>query len=132
MARRGGILALAIGLALLVGPSRAEPETDGFEAWIEGEWADPRVHRCGQVHVRIRVDGPLLQFDTITYGNALPGAFGEILRLEDDGSAILLNDLTGREQRVRYVTPDAHVLESLDGSGGVTFVRCEDPGGPAS
>ncbi len=121
-------LVLALGLAAPAGAAGDESGQGtraAFEAWIEGDWMDPRVHRCGRVHVRIRVDGALLQFDTVTFGNAVPGAVAEILEIEADGSAILYNALIGREQRVRYVTADAHVLERPDGSGGVTFVRCE-------
>ncbi len=113
-------------------PSARAGDPAAFKGWIEGDWIDPRVHRCGIVHVRIRIDDHVLRHTTITYGKASPGMFAEIVALEPDGSARLFNPTLGRNQRVRYVTRNAHVLEGLDGAGGVTFVRCEGEHGTGS
>ncbi len=120
-------------IAFALASGGAVAETDEFAGWIEGDWMDPRVHRCDQVWVRIRVEAGELRHFTVTFGNAVPGMAATILETLPSGGARLRNDLLGFDQRVRYVTPDAHVLEKANGAGGVTFVRCPDGGhGPAS
>ncbi|MEM9145245.1 MAG: hypothetical protein AAGC57_03540 [Pseudomonadota bacterium] len=120
----------AVPFALLSGlmaaqPASAQPaDIAGFSAQLAGDWVDPRVHRCGIVWVRIAVQAGAIQHFTVTYGNAVPGMTGEILEIGEDGAARIYNPTLGFEQRVRFVTPDAHVLERADGVGGVTFVRC--------
>lgn len=120
--------ALALAAALSPGLAPAGPAEDALAAWITGDWMDPRVHRCDQVWVRIRVEGEVLRHYTVTFGNAVPGMAGDILGVEPDGSALLYNPVLGFEQRVRFVTRDAHVLERGNGAGGVTFVRCPGSG----
>ncbi len=123
--------ALLVALLLAAGGAGAEP--DRFSGWIEGDWIDPRVHRCDQVWVRIRVEEGQLRHFTVTFGNAVPGMAATILETLPTGGARLRNDRLGFDQRVRYVTPNAHVLEKANGAGGVTFVRCPEAGrGPAS
>lgn len=117
-------VALAFGLAP---PSAGAQSEDAFANWLEGDWADPRVHRCDQVWVRIEVEGQEVRHLTVTYGQVAPGMTSQVLSFEGGGSARLMNHVLGREQRIRYVSRDAHVLERADGVGGVTFVRCEDP-----
>jgi hypothetical protein len=131
-ASRGAALALAL-LAAAAGAEEAfspaaPPARLG--AWAAGDWADPRVHRCGQVWVRIRIEEGRLVHYTVTFGNAVRGLSSEILAAED-GVARLWNERLGFEQRLRFVTRDAHVLERADGTGGVTFVRCDFAGDDA-
>ncbi|WP_285673035.1 hypothetical protein [Paralimibaculum aggregatum] len=121
-------LVLLAALPLAPAPARAAEPAAAFAAWIAGDWADPRLHRCGVVWVRIRVEGGRVEHLTVTYGNAVPGASGRILAYEGDGSVRIFNERLGRDQRLRYVTRDAHVLERVDGAGGVTFVRCPEAG----
>lgn len=117
----------AIWLAIL---SAAPVAAQEILAWIEGDWHDPRMHRCGQVWIRIAVEdgGAGYAVYQRTYGREVRAAGGPI-RDVDPGGLTVLNEAIGRVQRMRYVSPDAHVLERPNGSGGVTFVRC--PGDPA-
>ncbi|MEL6219135.1 MAG: hypothetical protein AAFR79_11820 [Pseudomonadota bacterium] len=121
------ILALGVFTPLAVS-AQDVPGLPSFSAQVTGDWVDPRVHRCGQVWVRIAVEGGSVQHYTVTYGNAVPGMTGKILEIGEDGDARIYNSTLAAEQRVRFVTPDAHVLERLNGAGGVTFVRCPRSG----
>jgi len=124
MISRLPVLALAAGALFLPAPSHAEPPED-FAEWITGDWIDPRVHRCDTVFVRIEMAEGRIRVYTVTFGNPVLATESRVIGLGDgDGKARFWSTLTGREQQIRYVTPDAHVLEREDGVGGVTFVRC--------
>ena len=114
--------ALLLALALAT-PAAGAPED--FAAWITGEWIDPRVHRCDTVRVRIEAGDARIRVWTVTFGNPVLATESRLIGLGDgDGRAQFWNADFEREQQIRHVSRDAHVLESRDGSGGVTFVRC--------
>lgn len=124
--RLSGPTALTLWLVAVAGPPALADAVgvERFSAWLNGDWVDPRVHRCDQVWVRIAVEEGAVRHYTVTYGQAVPGMRGEILEIGEDGITRIYNAVLGAEQRVRFVTEDAHVLERADGAGGVTFVRC--------
>lgn len=124
---RKSVLVGSLIAALAGGVSQAD-DGPAFERWLTGDWMDPRVHRCDTVWVRIRIEAGRLQHYTVTFGNEVPGLSAEILAIENGPSALLYNETLGFEQRLRYVTRDAHVLEKANGAAGVTFVRCERAG----
>lgn len=110
--------------ALSAGAAAPAPPQD-FQRWISGDWIDPRVHRCDSVWVRIEAEAERIRVYTVTFGNPVLATESRLIGLGDgDGRARFWNAEFRREQRIRHVTADAHVLESPDGSGGVTFVRC--------
>ncbi|MGF1503468.1 MAG: hypothetical protein ACFBSD_16825 [Paracoccaceae bacterium] len=113
-------------LLFLAAPVRAET---ALTHWVEGEWIDPLVHRCGWVSIGIRIERGQLLTEQLTLGASVPGSAGAILDISETGEERFIlfeNDAAGRAQRIRYVAPDAHVRESPNGTGGSTFVRCPD------
>jgi hypothetical protein len=115
---------LALAALLAAAPAAAAPPDD-FAAWISGDWIDPRVHRCDTVWVRIAAEAARIRVWTVTFGTPVLATESRLIGLGDgDGRARFWNADFAREQQIRHVTEDAHVLESRDGSGGVTFVRC--------
>ncbi|MEM1346328.1 MAG: hypothetical protein AAGI34_17330 [Pseudomonadota bacterium] len=116
------------GLLVLSAPALATAEP--LRSWIEGHWADPRVHRCGEIHIRIEIDEARYRVFQETYGRSVQASGGPVLGV-GEGLIRVYNEGMSREQQIRYVAPYAHVLERADGFGGVTFVRCPDPAVPA-
>ena len=130
MTRLAALASLALA-CLATAPAAAQTSDatgempPAFSDWLAGDWADPRVHRCGEIFVRIRVEEGQVRHFTVTYGNAVPGMRAEIVEMEGDRAVILENPVLPFHQRLRYVTRNAHVLEKANGAAGVTFVRCE-------
>lgn len=123
----GGVAAAMLAAALApAAPAATEDAAPrDFEDWISGDWIDPRVHRCDTVWVRIEAGKGRIRVYTVTFGNEVLATESALLGLGDgDGRARLWSPIKDRAQQIRYVTPDAHVLERTDGVGGVTFVRC--------
>jgi hypothetical protein len=128
-----GLLACAAVLtAAQPGGAAPKPVSDTpFRDWISGDWADPRLHRCGTVWIRIEVEGDSYTIYQMTFGNRVRGSGGDIVEITD-GVALITSDYRNPSRQIRYVTRDAHVLESRDGTGGVTYVRCERTPHPAA
>ena len=117
------MIRLALALILL-GPAAGAAPAD-FAEWVTGDWVDPRVHRCDTVWVRIEAGDRRIRVYTVTFGNEVLATESRLIGLDDgDGRAQFWNAEFQREQQIRHVSENAHVLESRDGSGGVTFVRC--------
>ena len=120
----GVVAALAAALAL-TGSAAAEEIPAAFGEWLSGDWGDPKIHNCDQVWVRIIAEGDRFEVYTVTYGNPYHASTGRVLSVGGDGTARVYNEALGREQQIRFVTQDAHVLEKPERAGGVTFVRCD-------
>lgn len=123
---RGQTFAAALAAALAFsGAAVAEEIPAAFGEWLSGDWEDPKVHVCGQVWVRIIAEGDRFEVYTVTYGNPFYASTGRVLSVGGDGTARVYNEALGREQQIRFVTQDAHVLEKPERAAGVTFVRCD-------
>lgn len=124
------LAALVLGASALLGPAaaaeQAAPRT--FADWLTGAWIDPKVHSCDSVWIRIEAEADRMEVFTMTFENPVRASTNRILSVTPDGVARVWNEALGREQQIRYVGPNAHVLEKPNRAGGVTFVRC--PEGP--
>jgi len=116
------LVIVVLAVLLAAAPTRAST----FADWISGEWADPKVHVCGEVWIRIEATDDRLTVVTLTFGAEARGGGLQVLDISEDGIARIYNESLGREQQIRWAGPDAHVLETPARAGGVTFVRCHD------
>jgi len=121
------LAAVLTALTLWLAPQAANAaDARSFAAWITGEWADPKVHTCGEVWIRIEADAGEVVVHTLTFGNPVFASRSTILSITEDGRARIDNHTLTVEQQIRFAGEDAHVLEKPSRAGGVTFVRCPD------